>query len=96
MLEETVDAIHLELQIPDALLQSYMPHVRLRVGHLEGHESLLNVLLGLLDAALSPDAALLNLVSQLRHHLLQVLKHGLQSGINVLLLLGMARVLVGI
>jgi hypothetical protein len=84
-LEEPVEAVDLKLQPIELLPELDLTLLHLRVGHLQRDKPLLCTLLRLRDTAFQAAASLLDLLSQSRHHLLQILEHGLQGNIGGLL-----------
>jgi hypothetical protein len=73
-LEKMVDAVNLELETFDALLDVDAVRLRLCSRHLQGDEALLVSLLGVIHAALEAAAAALNRLGETGLHLLELIE----------------------
>jgi hypothetical protein len=73
-LEKMVDAVNLELETVDALLDVDTVRLRLCSRHLQGDEALLVALLGVIHAALEVAAAALNHLGETSLHLLDLIE----------------------
>jgi hypothetical protein len=96
VLEEAANMMKFEFQALDLLLNLSAARLWLCSSHLEWNQPLLHTLLGICHTVLNPLAATLDAVTELRLHLLELLEHELDSGINRILRPWAASVVEGV